>query len=85
MEITNTTRNPINLRGGTLRDNDGKTYRFDNVRSGARATIRSRKPGPPPLTPTTHAARSTTGPARSAMGPKSSARAPARVIQGLRD
>ncbi|MGW6616278.1 lamin tail domain-containing protein [Streptomyces erythrochromogenes] len=40
VEIRNTTRNPINLRGWTLRDNDGNRYRFDNVRIGGRDTIR---------------------------------------------
>ncbi|MFJ3205960.1 lamin tail domain-containing protein [Streptomyces sp. NPDC086989] len=40
VEITNTTRNPINLRGWTLRDDDGNRYRFDNVRINSRATIR---------------------------------------------
>ncbi|MFB6584023.1 lamin tail domain-containing protein [Streptomyces sp. NPDC056402] len=40
VEITNTTRDGINLRGWTLRDSDGNRYRFDNVRIGARATIR---------------------------------------------
>ncbi|MFD7931743.1 lamin tail domain-containing protein, partial [Streptomyces sp. NPDC059742] len=40
VEITNTTRDAINLRGWTLRDSDGNRYRFDNVRIGSRATIR---------------------------------------------
>ncbi|MET9568550.1 lamin tail domain-containing protein [Streptomyces virginiae] len=40
VEFTNTTRNPINLRGWTLRDSDGNRYRFDNVRLGGRDTIR---------------------------------------------
>ncbi|MGW3328708.1 lamin tail domain-containing protein [Streptomyces virginiae] len=40
VEITNTTRDAINLRGWTLRDSDGNRYRFDSVRIGARATIR---------------------------------------------
>ncbi|MFJ6054457.1 lamin tail domain-containing protein [Streptomyces sp. NPDC092307] len=40
VEIRNTTRNPINLRGWTLRDSDGNRYRFDNVRIGGRDTIR---------------------------------------------
>ncbi|GAA2639795.1 lamin tail domain-containing protein [Streptomyces spororaveus] len=40
VEITNTTRDAINLRGWTLRDSDGNRYRFDNVRIGARNTIR---------------------------------------------
>ncbi|WP_327136289.1 lamin tail domain-containing protein (plasmid) [Streptomyces sp. NBC_01343] len=40
VEITNTTRDAINLRGWTLRDADGQRYRFDNVRIGGRATIR---------------------------------------------
>ncbi|ARE79456.1 hypothetical protein B6R96_36130 (plasmid) [Streptomyces sp. Sge12] len=40
VEITNTSRDAINLRGWTLRDNDGNRYRFDNVRIGSRATIR---------------------------------------------
>ncbi|MFJ6785620.1 lamin tail domain-containing protein [Streptomyces yangpuensis] len=40
VEIRNTTRNPVNLRGWTLRDSDGNRYRFDNVRIGGRDTIR---------------------------------------------
>ncbi|MFI6006334.1 lamin tail domain-containing protein [Streptomyces sp. NPDC051366] len=40
VEITNTTRDAINLRGWTLRDDDGNRYRFDNVRINGRATIR---------------------------------------------
>ncbi|MCC0100660.1 lamin tail domain-containing protein [Streptomyces flavotricini] len=40
VEITNTTRDGINLRGWTLRDSDGNRYRFDNVRLAGRATIR---------------------------------------------
>ncbi|KPI23489.1 Intermediate filament domain protein [Actinobacteria bacterium OV450] len=41
VEITNTTRDAINLRGWTLRDDDGNRYRFDNVvRLAGRATIR---------------------------------------------
>ncbi|AYV32862.1 Mercuric resistance operon regulatory protein (plasmid) [Streptomyces sp. ADI95-16] len=40
VEITNTTRDGINLRGWTLRDSDGNRYRFDNVRIASRATIR---------------------------------------------
>ncbi|WP_405786796.1 lamin tail domain-containing protein [Streptomyces sp. NBC_00029] len=40
VEITNTTRNPISLRGWTLRDSDGNRYRFDNIRIGGRNTIR---------------------------------------------
>ncbi|MFE3673384.1 lamin tail domain-containing protein, partial [Streptomyces goshikiensis] len=35
-----TTRDAINLRGWTLRDDDGNRYRFDNVRIASRATIR---------------------------------------------
>ncbi|MFG2392228.1 lamin tail domain-containing protein [Streptomyces lavendulae] len=40
VEITNTTRDAINLRGWTLRDDDGNRYRFDNVRINSHATIR---------------------------------------------
>ncbi|WP_330262043.1 lamin tail domain-containing protein [Streptomyces sp. NBC_00539] len=40
VEITNTTRDAVNLRGWTLRDEDGNRYRFDNVRINGRATIR---------------------------------------------
>ncbi|WP_329312396.1 lamin tail domain-containing protein [Streptomyces sp. NBC_01278] len=40
VEITNTTRDAVNLRGWTLRNADGNRYRFDNVRIGGRATIR---------------------------------------------
>ncbi|MFI6150690.1 lamin tail domain-containing protein [Streptomyces sp. NPDC051109] len=40
VEITNTTRDAINLRGWTLRDEDGNGYRFDNIRINGRATLR---------------------------------------------
>ncbi|MER6394227.1 lamin tail domain-containing protein, partial [Streptomyces sp. NPDC001523] len=40
VEIRNTTRQPVNLRGWTLRDSDGNRYRFNDVRIGGRATIR---------------------------------------------
>ncbi|WP_327135327.1 lamin tail domain-containing protein [Streptomyces sp. NBC_01343] len=40
VEITNTTRDAINLRGWTLRDSDGNRYRFDNIRINGRATLR---------------------------------------------
>ncbi|MFF1778035.1 lamin tail domain-containing protein [Streptomyces virginiae] len=40
VEITNTTRDGMHLRGWTLRDRDGNRYRFDNVRIAPRATIR---------------------------------------------
>ncbi|MGW0754500.1 lamin tail domain-containing protein [Streptomyces sp. NPDC002587] len=40
VEITNTTRDAINLRGWTLRDSDGNRYRFNNVRLNGRTTIR---------------------------------------------
>ncbi|MFE1876410.1 lamin tail domain-containing protein [Streptomyces sp. NPDC059496] len=40
VEITNTTRDGISLRGWTLRDREGNRYRFDNVRIAPRATIR---------------------------------------------
>ncbi|MCC0100433.1 lamin tail domain-containing protein [Streptomyces flavotricini] len=40
VEITNTTRDAVNLRGWTLRDSDGNRYRFDNVRLNGRATLR---------------------------------------------
>ncbi|MFF8264178.1 lamin tail domain-containing protein [Streptomyces virginiae] len=40
VEITNTTRDAINLRGWTLRDSVSNRYRFDNVRLAGRATIR---------------------------------------------
>ncbi|MER5778459.1 lamin tail domain-containing protein [Streptomyces sp. NPDC002039] len=39
VEIRNTTRQPVNLRGWTLRDS-GNRYRFNDVRIGGRATIR---------------------------------------------
>ncbi|MFD4866206.1 lamin tail domain-containing protein [Streptomyces sp. NPDC058412] len=42
VEIANTTRNPISLRGWTLRRNDGNRYRFDNVRQ-----CHQRSRGPP--------------------------------------
>ncbi|MFE2143560.1 lamin tail domain-containing protein [Streptomyces sp. NPDC059456] len=40
VEIKNTTGEGINLRGWTLRGEDGNRYRFDNVRINGRATIR---------------------------------------------
>ncbi|MFJ9079453.1 lamin tail domain-containing protein [Streptomyces sp. NPDC102278] len=40
VEIRNTTRQAVNLRGWTLRDSDGNRYRFNEVRIGGRATIR---------------------------------------------
>ncbi|KOU53338.1 hypothetical protein ADK55_15705, partial [Streptomyces sp. WM4235] len=40
VEIRNTTRQPVNLRGWTLRDSDGNRYRFNDTRIGGRATIR---------------------------------------------
>ncbi|MFJ9596654.1 lamin tail domain-containing protein [Streptomyces virginiae] len=41
VEIANATRNPVNLRGWTLRDSDGNRYRFDNVRIAGCNTIRT--------------------------------------------
>ncbi|MFD5887227.1 lamin tail domain-containing protein [Streptomyces sp. NPDC060334] len=40
VEIRNTTRQPVNLRGWTLRDSDGNRYRFNDTRIAGRATIR---------------------------------------------
>ncbi|MEU9417407.1 lamin tail domain-containing protein [Streptomyces sp. NPDC048272] len=40
VEIRNTTRQPVNLRGWTLRDADGNRYRFHDIRIAGRATIR---------------------------------------------
>ncbi|MFE9222850.1 lamin tail domain-containing protein [Streptomyces lavendulae] len=40
VEITNTTRGAVNLRGWTVCDADGNRYRFDNVRINSQATIR---------------------------------------------
>ncbi|MER5933879.1 lamin tail domain-containing protein [Streptomyces sp. NPDC002054] len=40
VEITNTTRHAVNLKGWTLRDEDGNRYRFKDVRLGGRDTIR---------------------------------------------
>ncbi|MGW6687713.1 lamin tail domain-containing protein [Streptomyces sp. NPDC054961] len=42
VEITNTTRQAVNLRGWTLRDSDGNRYRFNGTRIAGRATIRIR-------------------------------------------
>ncbi|MEU9865049.1 lamin tail domain-containing protein [Streptomyces sp. NPDC047971] len=40
VEITNNTRHAINLRGWTLKDNDGNRYRFGDYRLNGRATVR---------------------------------------------
>ncbi|MFJ5811994.1 lamin tail domain-containing protein [Streptomyces sp. NPDC093093] len=40
VEIRNTTRQPVNLRGWTLRDADGNRYRFHDIRIASRGTIR---------------------------------------------
>ncbi|MGW2200972.1 lamin tail domain-containing protein [Streptomyces sp. NPDC001774] len=40
VEIRNTTRHAINLKGWTLKDDDGKRYRFGDVRLGGRDTVR---------------------------------------------
>ncbi|MFG2298393.1 lamin tail domain-containing protein [Streptomyces sp. NPDC048603] len=40
VEITNTTRHAVNLKGWTLRDEDGNRYRFKDVRLAGRATVR---------------------------------------------
>ncbi|MCX5078655.1 lamin tail domain-containing protein [Streptomyces sp. NBC_00513] len=40
VEIRNTTRQPVNLRGWTLRDADGNRYRFHDIRIAGRGTIR---------------------------------------------
>ncbi|MFG2622504.1 lamin tail domain-containing protein [Streptomyces sp. NPDC048507] len=40
VEVTNTTRDGINLRGWTLKDADGNRYRFGNIRIHSHATIR---------------------------------------------
>ncbi|MEV4946953.1 lamin tail domain-containing protein [Streptomyces sp. NPDC053755] len=40
VEITNTTRHAVNLRGWTLRDEDGNRYRFGDFRLAGRATVR---------------------------------------------
>ncbi|MEV7617558.1 lamin tail domain-containing protein [Streptomyces sp. NPDC089799] len=40
VEITNTTRHAVNLKGWTLKDEDGNRYRFKDVRLGGRNTIR---------------------------------------------
>ncbi|WP_327732657.1 lamin tail domain-containing protein [Streptomyces nojiriensis] len=42
VEVTNTTRDAVNLRCWALRDRDGNHYRFDNLRIGSRAAIRIR-------------------------------------------
>ncbi|MEV6699322.1 lamin tail domain-containing protein [Streptomyces sp. NPDC051453] len=38
--ITNNTRHAVNLRGWTLKDEDGNRYRFNDVRLAGRSTIR---------------------------------------------
>ncbi|MEE1752720.1 lamin tail domain-containing protein [Streptomyces sp. SP18CS02] len=40
VEITNTTRHAVNLKGWTLRNEDGHRYRFNNVRLASRSSIR---------------------------------------------
>ncbi|MFF3208412.1 lamin tail domain-containing protein [Streptomyces sp. NPDC002962] len=40
VELTNTTRNAVNLDGWTLRDESGHTYTFDHYRLAGRATVR---------------------------------------------
>ncbi|MEV7789691.1 lamin tail domain-containing protein [Streptomyces sp. NPDC088106] len=40
VEITNNTRRAVNLEGWTLRDEDGRTYTFDDYRLRGRATVR---------------------------------------------
>ncbi|MFG2334688.1 lamin tail domain-containing protein [Streptomyces sp. NPDC048604] len=40
VEITNNSRHAVNLRGWTLRDDDGHRYRFDDYRLAGRATVR---------------------------------------------
>ncbi|WP_420716429.1 lamin tail domain-containing protein [Streptomyces sp. H27-H1] len=40
VEITNTTRQPVDLKGWTLRDKDGQCYHFENIRIAPRATFR---------------------------------------------
>ncbi|MFD9032386.1 lamin tail domain-containing protein [Streptomyces sp. NPDC059567] len=40
VELTNTTRHPVNLKGWTLRDEDGNRYRFNDYRLAGRATVR---------------------------------------------
>ncbi|WP_371796965.1 lamin tail domain-containing protein [Streptomyces sp. NBC_01718] len=40
VEVTNTGYRPVNLDGWTLSNRDGKRYRFDDLRLGARATVR---------------------------------------------
>ncbi|MFE5084499.1 lamin tail domain-containing protein [Streptomyces mirabilis] len=40
VEVTNTTRNVVNLDGWTLEDESGHTYTFDHYRLAGRATVR---------------------------------------------
>ncbi|MEU1458444.1 lamin tail domain-containing protein [Streptomyces avermitilis] len=40
VELTNTTRQTVNLDGWTLEDEDGHTYTFDDYRLAGRATVR---------------------------------------------
>jgi hypothetical protein len=40
VEIRNNTRHAINLRGWTLKDDDGNRYRFGDYRLAGRATVR---------------------------------------------
>ncbi|MEU9273057.1 lamin tail domain-containing protein [Streptomyces sp. NPDC048251] len=40
VELTNTTRQAVNLDGWTLRDESGHTYTFDHYRLAGRATVR---------------------------------------------
>ncbi|MFJ5548722.1 lamin tail domain-containing protein [Streptomyces sp. NPDC093225] len=40
VEITNNSRHGVNLKGWTLKDEDGNRYRFKDIRLGGRDTIR---------------------------------------------
>ncbi|WP_443041954.1 lamin tail domain-containing protein [Streptomyces sp. B21-106] len=40
VELTNTTRNAVNLDGWSLKDESGHTYTFDHYRLTGRATVR---------------------------------------------
>ncbi|MCX4740817.1 lamin tail domain-containing protein [Streptomyces antibioticus] len=40
VELTNTTRQSVNLNGWTLKDESGHTYTFDRYRLAGRATVR---------------------------------------------
>ncbi|MEU9419848.1 lamin tail domain-containing protein [Streptomyces sp. NPDC048272] len=60
VEIRNTTRQPVNLRGWTLPDSDGNRYRFIDTRIAGRAIIRTHTGSGRDTVPTSSRASATT-------------------------